>query len=220
MSNIISQNITKPISLPTPSTDRERLIISAYRNNEPDWLNSSNGIKKLDNDLLCQIMIVENISTSKMSIIDKIDFSIDPKFRRVDTLKNSNNNLIVTQINDEDDNSNKYNNTQDRNSTVFRLTLQSKSGAIFFAINAISLPWENLSLGSKIILNKGTLYLNNCFLIKSNQNFNFIGGLIKDWNENKNEKLREYINQKLLRDSNQSIGSKRKRTSSQILNDP
>lgn len=147
---------------------------------------------------------------------------------------------LISQINVDDDNdnddfnsniangsssssSNEYSSTGNTNQmsgyaskfngnsvSTFKLTIQGTNGDIFNAINKDSLPWNSCSLGAKIILKKGTIFINdNTFMFTKDQII-FLGGLIKDWNQDKDCKMLDLLKYKLDRDHEVNKGKRNK----------
>ncbi|CAI4036847.1 hypothetical protein SMKI_16G1450 [Saccharomyces mikatae IFO 1815] len=238
-SSILSQDITEDITPPANSStlgSREQLVFRAYQN-EP-WLSgiALNLIldKKhivVDRELLFQVLMVENITKSKLTQIDDIRTKLDPKKQKVDRLRSGQQGTgakryeVITQVNMEDDGNvtenngpNDYNNYKDynnnesaaKNKAVFKLTLQSKSGDVFFAINSTAIPWSSCMLGSKIVILPGTVFNRGVFILKDSQVI-FLGGINRVWNENRDEKFCDYLESKLQRDKQFVNGGPKKR---------
>lgn len=239
ISTIISSDITNPIQgLPqdlSTLTARERTVLQAY-NNEPWGSNeNSNGrasfietkCKVVDRDLLFQILMVEDVSTSKQAQLDELHVKLDPRSERVDRLRNGptpNANTrgsntprgrrLVSQINmdsdndDDDDsnntndrwrdNGNNYNAQPAKKATVYKFTIQDRAGNIFFAINSIPIPWGSCMLGSKIVVKKGSLFNRGTFLFAEPQAL-FLGGINRSWNEDRDLKMCEFLEASLER---------------------
>ncbi|CCD25139.1 Rmi1p NDAI_0E03220 [Naumovozyma dairenensis CBS 421] len=238
--SIISQDITGTFDLPTNISSlgsREQLIIRAYQN-EPWFPNESTTailekkLCKVNRELLFQILMVENISKSKLAQVDDIKVKLDPKNQKVDRLRSGQLKApptykVVTQVDvDADDNidrtgidniasTNNYNNNNNNNNNsnnsttkaVFKLTLQSKNGDIFFAINSTPLPWISCMLGSKIVIKPGTIFNKGVFII-SDTKVVFLGGINRVWNENRDHKMSAYLEAKLDREKETSKGNK------------
>ncbi|EGA60320.1 Rmi1p [Saccharomyces cerevisiae FostersO] len=171
-SSILSQDITDDITPPAYSAtlgSREQIVFRAYQN-EP-WLagTASNLIldKKLvivDRELLFQVLMVENITKSKLTQIDDIKTKLDPKKQKVDRLRSgaqgngAKKYEVITQVDMEDDgnvadnncakeNNSNNNSSAAKNKAVFKLTLQSKSGDVFFCYQLDSNILELLHAG-------------------------------------------------------------------------
>lgn len=224
MSAILSQDITQPLDLPANRSNlsiREQQTYKAY-DNDPWLFNSIDNIIdlkfiKTNRDLLFQILIIENISISKLNQIDNINLKLNPKLIKVDTLKNSkqkSNYKIINQIDIENDNDSSSPSTSiPKNNNVYKLTIQSKDGTIFNAISSTTIPWNSCALGSKIIIKLGTIFNRGVFII-NDTNCIFLGGINLKWNENKDLKLLNLLETKLDIDNNNnnntSISKKRK----------
>ncbi|EJS41296.1 nce4p [Saccharomyces arboricola H-6] len=234
-SSILSQDITDDITPPASSPalgSREQLVCKAYQN-EPWLAGVAQDLildKKLivvDRELLFQILMVENITKSKLTQIDDIKTKLDPKKQKVDRLRSglqvsdAKKYEVITQVNMEDDsntNNNNYNTNYNNNNdgntardkSVFKLTLQSKSGDVFFAINCTPIPWSSCMLGSKIVVLPGTMFNRGVFMLKDSQVI-FLGGINRVWNENREQKLCDYLESKLQRDKQLVNGSLKKR---------
>ncbi|EDO15029.1 hypothetical protein Kpol_1007p13 [Vanderwaltozyma polyspora DSM 70294] len=243
LSNILSQDITTSIEIPSDRLSlslKEKQIVEAYENEA--WLsqlNTHNDIvekkfMKVDRNLLFQILMIENVGYSKSSQVDDLKAKYDPKNQRMDRVRQSNNNAssrnyqIITQVNvndDDDENSNNGSNTNFMNTgnnnnkaknAVYKLSLQSKTGAVFFAINSTPLPWISCPFGAKIIIRPGTIFNRGVFMLQES-NVTFLGGINKKWNEHKDHKINAYLQAKLERDQNQvkqtGINTKKRKAS-------
>ncbi|CAI4806844.1 BPK_HP2_G0053160.mRNA.1.CDS.1 [Saccharomyces cerevisiae] len=234
-SSILSQDITDDITPPAYSAtlgSREQIVFRAYQN-EP-WLagTASNLIldKKLvivDRELLFQVLMVENITKSKLTQIDDIKTKLDPKKQKVDRLRSgaqgngAKKYEVITQVDMEDDgnvadnncakeNNSNNNSSAAKNKAVFKLTLQSKSGDVFFAINSTPISWSSCMLGSKIVILPGTVFNRGVFILKDSQVI-FLGGINRVWNENRDQKFCDYLESKLKRDKQLVNGGSKKR---------
>ncbi|QLQ81907.1 hypothetical protein HG537_0G01610 [Torulaspora globosa] len=217
MSQIISQDITQPIHIPqidgSRLSSRDSLVLKAFRNDV--WLPNTTGIEQkyclVSRELLFQILMVEDISKSKLSQIDDITTRLNPKYQRIDRLNNGREKVVINQVNVETEETNIDNSCQSNKKSVYRLTLQDKSGAIFYAINTTNLPWLFVCmLGSKLIINTGTQFIRGVFLL-NDTNCIFLGGVNQIWNENRELKLQEYLEAKLRRDSESRVSSNSKK---------
>lgn len=234
-SSILSQDITDDITAPANAAtlgSREQLIFKAYQN-EP-WLAGiaqnlilDEKLVVVDRELLFQVLMVENISKSKLTQIDDIKTKLDPKNQKVDRLRSgpqvhdAKKYEVITQVDMEDEgspndtdranykSSNNNDNTA-KSKSVFKLTLQSKSGDIFFAINSTPIPWNSCMLGSKIVILPGTVFNRGVFIIKDPQVI-FLGGINRVWNENRDQKFCDYLESKLQRDKQLVHGGPKKR---------
>ncbi|KOG96282.1 Rmi1p [Saccharomyces eubayanus] len=237
-SSILSQDITDDISAPANSAvlgSREQLIFKAYQN-EP-WLAGiaqnlilDEKLVVVDRELLFQVLMVENISKSKLTQIDDIKTKLDPKKQKVDRLRSgaqvhdAKKYEVITQVDMEDEgnlndndganyknnNNNNNNDNTAKSKSVFKLTLQSKSGDIFFAVNSTPIPWNSCMLGSKIVILPGTVFNRGVFVMKDSQVI-FLGGINRVWNENKDQKFCDYLESKLQRDKQFVNGASKKR---------
>ncbi|CAI4053537.1 hypothetical protein SKDZ_16G2420 [Saccharomyces kudriavzevii ZP591] len=232
--SILSQDITDDITPPANSSalgSREQLVFRAYQN-EP-WLAgiAQNLIldKKLivvDRELLFQVLMVENITKSKLTLIDDIKTRLNPRNQKVDRLRSGPPQVnsakkyeVITQVNMEDEgngsdnnraSNNNNNDSTAKNKAVFKLTLQNKSGDVFFAINSTPISWSSCTLGSKIVILPGTVFSRGVFILKDSQVI-FLGGINRVWNENRDQKLCDYLESKLRRDKQFVNGGPRKR---------
>ncbi|CAI1766716.1 hypothetical protein SEUBUCD646_0P02550 [Saccharomyces eubayanus] len=237
-SSILSQDITDDISAPANAAvlgPREQLIFKAYQN-EP-WLAGiaqnlilDEKLVVVDRELLFQVLMVENISKSKLTQIDDIKTKLDPKKQKVDRLRSgaqvhdAKKYEVITQVDMEDEgnlndndganyknnNNNNNNDNTAKSKSVFKLTLQSKSGDIFFAVNSTPIPWNSCMLGSKIVILPGTVFNRGVFVMKDSQVI-FLGGINRVWNENKDQKFCDYLESKLQRDKQFVNGASKKR---------
>lgn len=221
MSQIISQDITQPIHISqidgSRLTSRDSLVLRAFRNDV--WLPNTTAAEQkhclVSRELLFQILMVEDISKSKLSQIEDITTRLNPKYQRIDRLSSGKEKVVINQVNVETEETNIEASSQSSKKTVYRLTLQDKSGAILYALNTTNLPWLSVCmLGSKLIINKGTQFIRGVFLL-NDANCIFLGGVNQTWNENRELKLQDYLEAKLQRDSEargSSTSKKRKGT--------
>lgn len=128
---------------------------------------------------------------------------------------------VITQVDMEDDgnvadnncakeNNSNNNSSAAKNKAVFKLTLQSKSGDVFFAINSTPISWSSCMLGSKIVILPGTVFNRGVFILKDSQVI-FLGGINRVWNENRDQKFCDYLESKLQRDKQLVNGGSKKR---------
>ncbi|SMN22810.1 similar to Saccharomyces cerevisiae YPL024W RMI1 Subunit of the RecQ (Sgs1p)-Topo III (Top3p) complex [Maudiozyma saulgeensis] len=215
--------------------------------NEP-WLSSSTNnddftqlkMLKVDRDLLFQVLMVEDISKSKQSQLDDLSTKINPKNQRVDTLRQSKGPKkfnIITQVDlDKDDNTTNNNNNNSANlsanfntskssdlqsrKTVYKITLQSKKGDIFFAINTYPIHWDNCCWGAKLIIKKDTIFNRGVFYLKENLT-SMCFGSINSWMEQQDLKKFAYLEGKLNRDNNdfKETTTSRKRKAIELTED-
>lgn len=229
LSDILPNDITTITSLgsfkATPGT-RENTIYQALCN--VPWLDGlgraqiiETKMLAVDRDLLFQIMMVENISKSKVTQIDDMKTTIDPRNQRVDRLHNSNPNgpskkyKVINEVNIEEDDGNgstESNGVIGGEKVIYKLTLQSRSGQIFYAINLKPISWPLAVLGSKIVIKKGTKFSRGMFLL-AEDNAIFVGGMVKKWNEDKDLKILEYLETKANKENErlQALKDSRKR---------
>ncbi|CCE62339.1 hypothetical protein TPHA_0C01830 [Tetrapisispora phaffii CBS 4417] len=235
IASIISQDITKVTNITFNKTGlnaREQLIINAFENeawlnNLPDKTNKVVEQKciKVDRDLLFQVLMVEQISISKTAQIDDYNIKLDPKNQKVDRLRANGTAIsndvskykVITQLDMEDsdnfsnganNNTNLSNNSlNNRKNTVYKITLQAKSGDIFFAINTSPLAWVSCMLGSKLIIKAGTLFNRGVFVLQESSVV-FLGGINRQWNDNKETKLCAYLKAKLDQEHKANINLK------------
>lgn len=195
---------------------REDVVFTALKN-EP-WLDNEAPSAILDRkmvftdrDLLFQVMMVENISKSKLSQVDDMKSSLDPRKQRVDRLKTSANvpnkpYKVINEVNIEDDqdaNSDMANNYAAQK-IVYKLTIQGRSGKIFFAANLKPVQWVSSALGAKIVIRRGTLFNRGMFILKESDVM-FLGGMIRSWNEDKDFKVMDYLEKKANDENEQNI---------------
>ncbi|CCC69242.1 hypothetical protein NCAS_0C02520 [Naumovozyma castellii] len=229
LSSILSQDITQDIPFPSNLSSlgsREQLVIKAYK--DEGWFSNvamssmvEQKLCKVDRELLFQVLMVENISKSKLNQVDEIKTKLDPKNQKVDTLRSGKKAppkyKMVNQVDVDEDNDNTTNATSSRLAnnakTVFKFTLQNKNGDVFFGVNTTVLPWSSCLLGAKIIIKPGTIFNKGVFLLQDS-NVIFLGGINKIWNENRDYKTCEYLEAKLERERENTTNSaknKRKR---------
>ncbi|CCE90290.1 Rmi1p TDEL_0B01610 [Torulaspora delbrueckii] len=219
MSLIISQDITQPINVSTlertAASSRDSAVTSAYRNDP--WLRGSAAIDQkfcqVDRDLLFQILMIENISKSKLSQIDDIKTRLDPKQQKSDRLSSGREKVVINQVDVENEETNLDQTIQSSKRNVFKLTIQDKTGAIYYAMNSTNLPWLAVCmLGSKLIINRGTNFVRGVFLLNES-NCTFLGGVNQLWNENREAKVQEYLEAKLHRENGSPNSGHRKKRS-------
>lgn len=208
MSSILAQDITQPIDVSSlqglGTSSRDSALISAY-SNDP-WLPGTPVIDQkfcvVDREILFQILMVENISKSKLSQIDDMKIRLDPKHQKSDRLSTGRDKkVVINQVNVEAEEPNVEDFCFSSKKDVFKLTLQDKTGAIFFAVTLVSLPWLAVyNLGSKLIINRGTNFVRGVFQLNES-NCTFLGGVNPIWNENREIKLQEYLEAKLQREN-------------------
>lgn len=216
LAKILSNDITHSLNIPRSDNyadtnsrsydqlTREQLIVLAYNNQPWSQTDYQDGkLIRINRYLLFQILIIENVSSSKQQQLDNLQIKFDPKSIRMDTLKNSklpNKPKLISQINLDDDNNTDNSNNNSNNFNTFKLTIQGTNGDIFHAINKDNLPWNSCSLGAKIILKKGTIFINDDTFMFTKDQIIFLGGLIKDWNQDKDLKMIDLLKYKLERD--------------------
>lgn len=230
MSNpLLPVDITQALDLPPTESvnDRTKQMFEAYRN--PAWPNHQTvdqSMAKVSNALLFQIVMVENISKSKLSQLDDIKAKIDPKSQKADRLNTSkngtrgqqstgNNRFIAVMDMESDRPADANNSSNSFEKTVFKLTLQDKAGSLFYAINLSPLYFlkndgSACMLGSKIILLPGAIFNRGVFLLTESTVL-FMGGMVKQWNDGRDRKMCQYLEAKLERDK--PVSRKRKVTS-------
>lgn len=217
MSLIISQDITQPVDVSL--IDRNRLsardskVLRAFENDV--WLPNTTAIDQkhclTTRDLLFQILMVEDVSKSKLSQIDDISTKLNPKYQKIDRLSTGREKVVINQVNVDTEETSAENFTQQSKKTVYKLTLQDKSGAIFYALNTINLPWLSVCmLGSKLIISERTQFIRGVFLLKDT-NCMFLGGVNQSWNENRELKLQDYLEAKLQREEESRASSNSKK---------
>ncbi|SCV03046.1 LAMI_0H05050g1_1 [Lachancea mirantina] len=202
-----------------PATnERSKLMWKAY-NNET-WSIKNLGDQKMirtENPILYQICMVENISRSKLNLIDDLKVRIDPRTQRVDRLnstkhgdardyakkKNSSEDTsLITAMDVESDMPPlEGNDGNGANKTVYKLTLQDKSGAMFYAMNLK--PMSMLKndgaacmLGAKLVILPGAFFNRGVFLL-DDKTATFMGGVVKKWNDGRDNKTCEYLEARL-----------------------
>lgn len=212
MSTIIFQDISQvpsPLQINDRSTlsSRDLKILEAFEN-EPWHLGPpalvDQKFTRLNRDLLFQIVMVENTSKSKLNQVDDIRAKLDPNLQRVDRLKTTRDRVVINQVDIDKDESTSDNAgmaAYNQSKAVFKLVLQDRKGSLFYAINSSPLPWLQVCmLGSKVIIKKGSTFNRGVFVLQE-PNVLFLGGINRAWNENRDGKLCEYLERKLLRDA-------------------
>ncbi|SCU95452.1 LANO_0E10396g1_1 [Lachancea nothofagi CBS 11611] len=229
-SAILTADITQCLDL-VPSNaagnDRMRLMNEALTN--AVWSPQNIGDQKLvtvQKPLLFQVCMVENIGKSKLSQLDDLKMRIDPKTQRIDRVSTSKNGPGTTDGNT--DSGRQLITTMDieadvpadleptpvpvRDKSVFKLTLQDKSGAMYFAINLSSLNFlkndgNSCILGSKLVILPGAVFNRGMFTLRDST-VTFMGGMIQSWNRGRDYKLCEYLEAQL---DPQNVATTRKR---------
>lgn len=228
-SPLLMQDITQAIDIPEkgPSTSAdEQQLYNAYLN--PPWLSDSTTdpsdvkVTKVDRDLLFQVLMIENITKSKQAQLEDLKEKMDPKNQRVDTLRQSKKGphkfSMITQVDLDLDNSNSKNiigNRSSQGETVFKITLQSKKGDIFFAINTTPINWASCFWGAKIIILKGTLFNRGVFYLTDSLTVMKYGS-VHPWTIDQAFKMQAYLEGKLSRDSDDSGSNPRKRKATDL----
>lgn len=224
LADILPNDITKITNFEFTGArgSREETVFTALRN-EP-WLDNVDTPQILDKkmlttdrDLLFQVMMIENISKSKLSQVDDMKSNIDPKNQRVDRLKTSANipnksYKVINEVNIEDDEiaNSDMTNSFAAQKVVYKLTIQSRSGKIFFALNLKPIQWASSALGAKIVIRKGALFNRGMFILKD-IDVMFLGGMIRSWNEDKDLKVMDYLETKANDENDQLIALKESR---------
>lgn len=207
MSLIISQDITQPFDLSridrSRLSSRDLIVLGALQNDT--WLPNTTAIEQkhclVNRDLLFQILMLEDIGKSKLSQIDDIATRLDPKTQKIDRLSTGRDKVVVNQVNVDNEEATSENRNQSTKKAVYKLTLQDKSGAIFYAVSATDLPWLSVCmLGSKLIISEKTQFVRGVFLL-NDSHCTFLGGVNQVWNESREVKLRDYLEAKMLRES-------------------
>ena len=166
--------------------------------------------------------MVENISKPKLSQLDDLKVRINPKNQRIDRLSTSRqapsgtkpaskNQLIVAVDVEADSSANLMQNSVEK--SVFKLTLQDKSGAMYFAVNLCPLNFlkndgSSCILGSKAVILPGAIFNRGMFLLQENT-VTFMGGIIKSWNDGRDYKLVDYLESELERQGTTPLSRKR-----------
>ncbi|KAL3230138.1 RecQ-mediated genome instability protein 1 [Nakaseomyces bracarensis] len=223
LADILPNDITKIsyVGLTAARGTREETVFNALKN-EP-WLDSIDATEILDRkmvivdrDMLFQVMMIENVSKSKLSQVDDMKTNLDPKNQRVDRLKTSNipskSYKVINEVNIDDgqDANTDMTNNFAAQKTVYKLAIQSRSGKIFFAINLKPINWASSALGAKIIIRKGAIFNRGMFLLNENDVM-FLGGMIRSWNEDKDFKVMDYLENKAKEENDQMIALKESR---------
>ncbi|SCV03295.1 LAME_0H09274g1_1 [Lachancea meyersii CBS 8951] len=223
-SGILTADITQgPFSVAANTTqnERTRLMNDALAN--AVWSAHNTGDQRLvtvNQPLLFQICMVENIGRSKASQLDTLRSRIDPRTQRVDRVgasKTPTDRRLVTSVDVETDVSTDSN-LQGPDKSVFKLTLQDRSGAMYFAINVSPLNFlkndgSSCVLGSKLVILPGAVFSRGMFLLRDSCVM-FMGGMIQSWNRGRDHKMCAYLEAQLdlAKPKGSSASRKRKAT--------
>ncbi|SCU85183.1 LADA_0D06128g1_1 [Lachancea dasiensis] len=193
--------------------ERMRLMYEALAN--PVWSPANVAEQKLatvQKPLLFQVCMVENVGRSKLSQLEDLSHRMDPKTQRTDRLSTSkkglasedgsgnaktmSNRQLITSV-DVDTDSPTYLVPQTGEKSIYKLTLQDKSGAMYFAINLSPMNFlkndgSSCILGSKIVVLPGTIFNRGMFMLRDSS-LKFMGGMIQSWNRGRDYKLCEYL---------------------------
>lgn len=227
--NLLIADITQPVNIsPSNSSTNERVKLMTDAYNNPVWSDRDIGDQKMvkvQEPLLFQVCMVENIWRSKLSQLDDLKVRIDPRNQRIDRLstskkapnaaqagRTSGNQLITAMDVDSDVPADLTQSAPDK--SMFKLTLQDKSGAMYFAINLSPLNFlkndgNSCILGSKAVILPGAVFNRGAFLLRDN-NVVFMGGIIKQWNDGRDYKLIEYLESELQSQGLSAQSRKRK----------
>ncbi|KAH3902130.1 Rmi1p SCDLUD_001943 [Saccharomycodes ludwigii] len=240
----LSVDITSNFTIPsTYKNERETQFFETYKapsfsvslfsttnnNNNSNVLDAQ--MKIIDEPYLFQIILIEDINKPLLQQFDDLSTEIDPKKQKVDRISTSSNpnnkekkNNLVTSINvdvDVDNNNNNNHSDSDINNKIYKLTIQDKSGKMYFAFNIDYIPFcKNMLnpllspkprlLGTKIIILPGAIFNRGVFIL-NNANVKFLGGAIKEWNHNIEGKMIYYWKAKLQQLHEQQLNSKKKK---------
>ena len=159
---------------------------------------------RTDRALLFQILMVENIARSKQTQLEALHAKIDPRNHRVDTLRQSKNGPrtfdMVSQVDMDDSGdssaSSSTNSAQQESKDVFKLTLQSRNGDIFFGVNTEPLGWGKCLWGAKVVLVRDTVFSRGVFVL-TRSNTIMCNGSMPAWNTDHEHKMAMYLEGKL-----------------------
>lgn len=167
----------------------------------------------VDRKLLFQICMIEDISRSKLSQVDEFEARLNPRKQMVDRIGSTKRKLIsaIDVYSDESTvPSNEYGSTNNGN-IIYKLTLQDKSGNMFFAINTEPIPALRTSmLGAKLVILPGAVFHRGVFMF-TNSTHRTLFGLIPSWNVDKDLKILSYLEQKLANERKPRFSAEGKR---------
>lgn len=207
MASLLAKDITEAdLNIESGTSVRDIQIFEALKNPTIRGLFPGRDTKeivnhKLTHAILFQIIMVQPISKSKLALVDELRRLNDPKSARVDRLQNS----LVNEVN-MDDNPPQAMQPTNSKQGVYKFALQDHLGDVFYATNRTALSWNNFILGSKVILKEGTLFNRGMFLMDHDKTV-FLGGILQQWNQAKNEKTLEFLQTKLDADRNSMSSS-------------
>ncbi|SCU88319.1 LAFA_0E11980g1_1 [Lachancea sp. 'fantastica'] len=217
-SGILTADITQgpfPVAPNAAQNERTRLINDALSSDA--W--SSQCIEEqrlvtVQQPLLFQVCMIENIGRPKAGQLDVLRSRIDPRTQRVDRVSTSTDRHLVTAV-DVDTDAPVDLQSQGTGRSTFKLTLQDKTGAMYFAINMSPLNFlkndgSSCVLGSKLVVLPGTIFSRGVFLLRDST-VTFMGGMIQTWNRGRDQKMCAYLEAHLEASDRVETGPSRKR---------
>ncbi|CEP61981.1 Rmi1p LALA0_S04e05028g [Lachancea lanzarotensis] len=217
-SRILTADITQgPFSIASNAAQNERTRLIDDALASAVW--SPQGIEDqrlitVQRPLLFQVCMVENIGRSKASQLDVIRSRMDPRTQRVDRVSTSADRHLVTAV-DVDTDAPVDTELTGADKSTFKLTLQDKTGAMYFAINMSPLNFlkndgSSCVLGSKLVVLPGAVFSRGVFLLRDSS-VTFMGGMIQSWNRGRDQKMCTYLEAHLEVSKAAESSSSRKR---------
>lgn len=168
-------------------------------------------VAHVERDTLFQIVFLENVSHSIQDQYDELMSSYDVEGVGADRLKYT-RQRVVRQINVEGDEQGnpqeqevKQGNTINNSNATFKLTLQDTSGNVAYGIELGKLSFlsgKNFSsgfpiqLGTKLLVKAGTKLFKGVLLLNQD-NVEFLGGLVPEWNQDLQQKHMTYLKKRI-----------------------
>ncbi|AAS53829.1 AFR458Cp [Eremothecium gossypii ATCC 10895] len=158
--------------------------------------------------LLFQVCMVENVSRSRLAQVDEYHVRLAPRKQMVDRVGAGKE--LVSSV-DVDSDSNQPAADERQAPAVYKLTLQDKSGGLFYAMNVEAIgALKTVMLGAKLVILPGAVFNRGIFLLTAST-VRLLFGLIPSWNGGKEHKVCAYL-ECLLEEERVATGSgKRKR---------
>ncbi|AGO10644.1 AaceriAFR458Cp [[Ashbya] aceris (nom. inval.)] len=162
----------------------------------------------VDRKLLFQVCMVENVSRSRLAQVDEYHVRLAPRKQMVDRVGAGKE--LVRDVDVDKDGDQPA--TDERQApAVYKLTLQDKSGNLFYAMNVETIgALKTVMLGAKLVILPGAVFNRGVFLLTAST-ARLLFGLIPSWNGDKEHKVCAYL-EHLLEDERTATGSgKRKK---------
>ncbi|GMM57641.1 Rmi1 protein [Maudiozyma humilis] len=226
-SPLLMQDITQvdpqSIAQQRGNTPAETAMLAAFANapwlaDDPAAARDPTTVKlcRADRDLLFQVLMVENVSRAKQAQLESLRAKIDPRHHRVDTLRQSKAPRTFDMVSHIDMDGEDTASDASPRTDVFKLTLQTRSGDIFFAINTEPLGWGSCRWGAKIVVRKGAIFSRGVFCLTP-ANTVMCSGSMPAWNVGHEHRMVMYLEGKLggPQEAQGTGANPRKRTAAQ-----